>query len=319
MDSTTAERLNEYHQYLSGQGWTRLRDKPNSVLGTERQVYKFTLDVTPNHCYVVLVLGGPGVQDADIGVFESENTLSKDIDEDRDAVATFCIASASTTRVSAMAYKGAGPLFLVAYETAASESDRAWPSWSGARPKRPNKISRHKLEATELYALASKSVFVVASGTNMGSAVAISNRHLITNCHVLAGTNDAIMLKQGRKIALAYLVRADREGDRCLLTTEDLVLRPVNAVRSFSDLKIGESVFAIGTPGGQEGSLSDGIISRFDRHGAIPAIQTTAPISPGSSGGPLFDAAGNLIGITTFQRTDGQNMNFALAADSWWE
>lgn len=71
-------------------------------------------------------------------------------------------------------------------------------------------------------------------------------------------------------------------------------------------------------PRGLELTLSDGLISglRNGADGSIDRIQTTAPISPGSSGGGLFDQEGRLVGITTFQLKEGQNLNFALLA-SW--
>ncbi len=80
------------------------------------------------------------------------------------------------------------------------------------------------------------------------------------------------------------------------------------------DAKVGQRVYAIGAPQGLELTLSEGLISalRGTDKGAI--IQTTAPVSPGSSGGGLFNSSGQLVGIVTFQRKSGQNLNFALPA-----
>ena len=77
----------------------------------------------------------------------------------------------------------------------------------------------------------------------------------------------------------------------------------------------GQTVFAIGSPQGLDLSISEGIVSSVRESRLGPLIQTTAAISPGSSGGGLFNVSGQLIGITTFQSKTGQNLNFAVPAD----
>ena len=71
------------------------------------------------------------------------------------------------------------------------------------------------------------------------------------------------------------------------------------AARQAADLKVGDPVYAVGAPLGLELSLSEGIVAQL-RGGPPPLIQTTAAISPGSSGGGLFDRDGRLVGLTTF-------------------
>jgi hypothetical protein len=80
-------------------------------------------------------------------------------------------------------------------------------------------------------------------------------------------------------------------------------------------LRIGQRVYAIGAPQGLELTISEGIVSSLREVPGGSVIQTTAPISPGSSGGGLFDLSGRLVGIMTFQHRYGQNLNFALPAD----
>jgi S1-C subfamily serine protease len=70
----------------------------------------------------------------------------------------------------------------------------------------------------------------------------------------------------------------------------------------------------IGNPEGLEGTVSDGIISAF-RAGRT-MIQITAPVSPGSSGSPVLDESGNVIGIATQVLKEGQNLNFAISAET---
>lgn len=123
------------------------------------------------------------------------------------------------------------------------------------------------------------------------------------------------------------------DSDVCLLFTDREIafvggnllkseLQPVQGIRISETLRVGERVFAVGAPEGLELTLSEGIVSRLERAEpltdgkpeSVKRIQTTAPISPGSSGGGLFDQQGNLIGITTSSVVGGQNLNFALPA-----
>src|ERR1700692_3684416 len=71
----------------------------------------------------------------------------------------------------------------------------------------------------------------------------------------------------------------------------------------------GERVVVIGNPTGLTGTVSDGIIAAFRKNHSF--IQITAPISPGSSGSPVLDEGGNVIGVATLISEEGQNLNFA--------
>jgi S1-C subfamily serine protease len=79
----------------------------------------------------------------------------------------------------------------------------------------------------------------------------------------------------------------------------------------------------LGSPNGLELTLSSGILSGLREKKNLPYVQTTAPVSPGSSGGGLFDGYGNVVGITTFVQVDrdriNQSLNFAIPADSYWK
>jgi hypothetical protein len=78
---------------------------------------------------------------------------------------------------------------------------------------------------------------------------------------------------------------------------------------------VGERVYAIGAPEGLELTLSEGLVSGLRSRGNFRVIQTTAPVSHGSSGGGLFDSQGKLVGITTFSFHEGQNLNFAIPTE----
>lgn len=86
---------------------------------------------------------------------------------------------------------------------------------------------------------------------------------------------------------------------------------------------MGEAVYTLGSPVGLELTLSNGIISGRRTEQNRNYVQTTAPISPGSSGGGLFDARGNLVGITTLALVGrehlNQSLNFAIPADAFFQ
>ena len=119
---------------------------------------------------------------------------------------------------------------------------------------------------------------------------------------------------------LTILVSADLEADRCVLRISDAEPVPLAKwarVRPYADVKVGERVFTIGAPQGLELSLAEGLVSSKRTIDAGRLIQTSAPISSGSSGGGLFDTHGHLIGITTFMLKNSQNLNFAIAAEEY--
>ena len=77
---------------------------------------------------------------------------------------------------------------------------------------------------------------------------------------------------------------------------------------------MGDPVYAVGSPGGRDPFLSEGVVARL-KEGPPPYIQMTAAVSPGSSGGGLFDQEGRLVGLTTLGMEPGQNVNFAVPVE----
>jgi len=130
---------------------------------------------------------------------------------------------------------------------------------------------------------------------------------VVTNDHVIEGASEAtVRLNDGRTYH-AVLVGASKAYDLAVLRINVPFDRPPPVpVGTSSDLKVGQKVFAIGNPFGLDYTLTSGIVSALDRalqeaNGASiqHLIQTDAAINPGSSGGPLLDSAGRLIGINT--------------------
>jgi S1-C subfamily serine protease len=107
---------------------------------------------------------------------------------------------------------------------------------------------------------------------------------------------------------------ADEQFDLCSLDVSGFDA-PAVAIGSIEMVQTGERVFAIGAPLGLDLTISEGIVSSLRDMPQGRVIQTSAPVSPGSSGGGLFDAQARLVGIVTFQTRSGQNLNFAVPAD----
>jgi S1-C subfamily serine protease len=195
-------------------------------------------------------------------------------------------------------------------------------------PKRPENVHKQALPPEQLFKTLERSVYVVAATPSIadararnvmqGSAVAVSEHLLLTNCHVVKG-RELIKIVQDHTVSDAKLIAADSSADRCVLRADDVTLVPITGVRAFGDLAVGEHVFAIGAPRGLERTLSEGLLSGLRHQPGRNLVQTSAAISPGSSGGGLFDERGNLIGITTMQLVGvAQNLNFAVAAGDYW-
>jgi S1-C subfamily serine protease len=204
------------------------------------------------------------------------------------------------------------------------------PRPSAVLPKRPSALRGAALTPADVFRRVEHSIYIVvaahaladieARDMSIGTAVAITPHLLLTNCHIVDGRG-VIKLVQDKTVIDAELVGNDVTADRCVLRVADAALPPVAGVRGFDDLTVGERVYAVGTPFGLSRTLSEGLISGL-RPGTWNLIQTSAPISHGSSGGGLFDERGNLIGITTLASRaslDAQNLNFAIAAGDFWD
>lgn len=205
------------------------------------------------------------------------------------------------------------------------------PKPGSALPPRPDHIEQKALSPADLFKKVERSVFVVLASPSLaearvrniaqGSAVAISEHRLLTNCHVVRD-RPLIKIMQDQKAvkAEATLVAADNDTDRCVIETNDITLVPIGGIRNLDSLSIGERVFAVGSPLSFERTLSEGLISGIRHESSRNLVQTSAPLGHGSSGGGLFDERGNLVGITTLASFGGaQNLNFAIAASDFWK
>ena len=154
--------------------------------------------------------------------------------------------------------------------------------------------------------------------TKSGSGVVLSQDGLIaTNYHVVEGGTffDAKLPGDPSTVLPGRPMKCSPELDLAVLqVAAPTPLRPVMTSNALPP--IGSRVFAIGSPFQLEGSFSEGVVSQLRKESGQTYIQTTAPISPGSSGGGLFAESGDLVGITTMSITAGQALNFAVPSSS---
>jgi S1-C subfamily serine protease len=147
-----------------------------------------------------------------------------------------------------------------------------------------------------------------------GSGFFIDANRIITNRHVIEkAARVEIHLMDGKKFPAKGVVAIDGEGDLAVLHVDvpPASAAPLPIMRSIP--QEGESIVVVGNPFGLEGSVSNGIVSavrEISGYGKI--IQITAPISPGSSGSPVVNMYGQVIGVATLQAAEGQSLNFAV-------
>jgi S1-C subfamily serine protease len=171
------------------------------------------------------------------------------------------------------------------------------------------------------------------TGNRLGSGFAYdTNRHIVTNQHVVGGNNLLDVTFSDGTIYRARLIGSDPFTDIAVLyvpkvPTNKLMPLPLG---NSTSVRVGEQVAAIGNPFGLSGSLSEGVISGLGRllpsnansssRYSIPdVIQTDAPINPGNSGGPLLDMKGEVIGMTSaiFSNTgEFSGVGLAISSDT---
>lgn len=140
---------------------------------------------------------------------------------------------------------------------------------------------------------------------------------VVTNHHVLEGASRAqIRSNDGNLYPVKKVLAEDRDGDlvRVAIDHQGDKISPLPLGTSFPE--VGERIFVIGTPLGLEKTVSDGIVSAVrEIPGFGKVIQLTAPISRGSSGSPVVNMKGEVVGVATFFVVAGQNLNFAIPAE----
>ena len=169
--------------------------------------------------------------------------------------------------------------------------------------------------AKRIYNASQESVFLIYMNDSkgepqaLGSAFVVAPRTLVTNAHVVREGSPVLAVGPVR-IPITVISR-DLENDLAVLSVGvDLTSKVLPLSGSLASP--GERVFAIGNPEGLEKTISEGLVSGIRRIDQRTLLQITSPISPGSSGGPVLDSQGRVVGVAVGMLTDGQNLNFAV-------
>lgn len=171
-----------------------------------------------------------------------------------------------------------------------------------------------ELSTEELFKLASPSVVLVevfnATGERYGtgSGFVAADGAIVTNYHVIRGAYSAnVHLQDGSTMPVQGVFGFDPNRDVAVVKASNVAAKPLT-IGDSEKLQVGDKVIAIGSPLAIQNTLSDGLVSGI-RNGLI---QTSTPISPGSSGGPLFNTHGEVVGVAVAQVIGAQNINFAV-------
>jgi len=174
-------------------------------------------------------------------------------------------------------------------------------------------------DPADVFETVSSSVVVIwASDTSgdalgQGSGVVLQDSQVVTNCHVVDDAS-RIEVSQKNDTIDAHLIAQDEERDLCLLQLTKSLGKSAR-IGTSADLRIGLRVYTVGAPVGMELTIGEGLLSGFRVFDSSRYLQTTAPISPGSSGGGLWDERGRLLGITSFYEEFAQSVNFAAPVE----
>jgi len=151
---------------------------------------------------------------------------------------------------------------------------------------------------------------------SLGSGFFMDKDVVATNFHVIEGAAAGYAKVTGQtvKLNIKGTVGVDPLHDLALLQLDASPTLPLPVAPNLS-VNVGDAVYAIGNPQGLEGTFSQGIVSSVRTFGSDRILQITAPVSPGSSGGPVLDQTGAVVGVSFASIEKGQNLNFAIPSD----
>ena len=178
-----------------------------------------------------------------------------------------------------------------------------------------------KLTTAQIAEKATPAVVIVENFNNDGEKVGRGSGYVysmdgavVTNYHVIRGAASvSVRMPSKGPIRVQHLLGYSIENDVAALQLAESASAALET-EGVELVRTGDRVVAIGAPLGLESTVSEGIISALRSNGSTHVIQTTASISPGSSGGPLLNEYGKVIGLSTATVRDGQNLNFVVSA-----
>jgi len=166
----------------------------------------------------------------------------------------------------------------------------------------------------DIAARSTPAIVTIRTADGLGTGFVVrKDGWVATNFHVVRGaTAVTVVFSNHREFPVVEIMNANRLHDLVILRIDAQNL-PVLPIGDSDQVRPGDSVLAIGHPLGLEDTVSNGLISAVrEVHAGLSVLQISAPIAPGSSGGPLFNDRGEVIGVATAVSTSGQNLNFGL-------
>jgi len=201
------------------------------------------------------------------------------------------------------------------------------------KPKSSTIIQRHIPSSREIASRISRSLVLVVMQDNEGEPIArgsgfffdvrvgghprlppgvlFVDGDIVTSLHIFKRASQGYIktLGEGLTYRITEIVGVDLEHDLCVFKAAGASMQPLSLATE-TKVAVGEDVYVGGNPRGLEATISKGIVSAIRTNAGL--IQIDAPISPGSSGGPVVNTRGDVIGIVSLSLTEGQNLNFAI-------
>lgn len=160
----------------------------------------------------------------------------------------------------------------------------------------------------------------VANGWSHGSGIVTGSGRILTNAHNIRGEEMTVTFADGRT-AQAKVLGVDVDGDLAVLEADTAAVAPLEWAADGPAVAVGQPVFAVSNPGGRGLRVTFGLVSGTSRSFRGPrgrrisgSLEHTAPLLPGSSGGPVVNAAGQVLGINTNRLGEGFYLAIPSAA-----
>lgn len=182
-------------------------------------------------------------------------------------------------------------------------------SYSQTGTSSPREIAKSAFLSTVLLTMED----VNGQPLSLGSGFVIDDGVVVTNFHVIENSKGGIVKIIGdpKKYRISGIIEIDKQNDIAILSVKGLIAPKVK-IGDYTTVGVGDNIYAVGNPRGLEGTFSQGIVSGIRDFEGEKLLQITAPISPGSSGGPILNANGEVIGVAIATIQNGQNLNFAI-------
>jgi hypothetical protein len=173
----------------------------------------------------------------------------------------------------------------------------------------------HPLSPADIALRALPAIVTIRTENSLGTGFVLrSDGWIATNLHVIVGgPHLKVTLRGDRELDVVEVLAASAEHDLAVVRVDARDL-PVLSLGDSDAMRAGDAVVAIGNPMGLEDTVSNGLVSARRKVDDTEILQISAPIAPGSSGGPIFNERGEVIGIATAVLMEGQNLNFGMPA-----